>query len=75
MSFTENPYDLLELITDEEQQKVKWSCGGCGGTSKTEWGIGTSILVPRVDFNRHLMLSHSRAREDFESWRKQWPNG
>lgn len=75
MSFTDSPYDLLELITDEEQQKVKWVCGGCGAISKTEWGIGTSILVPRVSFNRHIMLSHGRSREDFAEWRKQWPNG
>lgn len=75
MSFTENPYLCMELIFDEEQLNVKWSCNSCGGVSNISWGIGTSIFVPRENFNKHVITSHVRTREDFSTWRNPWPNG
>lgn len=81
MSFNYNPYKHMELVVDDETEELiekdyvvgtgwKWHCHGCGADSKQSWSSLEDMLTVIKDYFAHILKSHARKPEDFDSWSK-----
>jgi hypothetical protein len=67
MSFTENPYKHMGIITNNDGETFGWECSSCG----KEWPYfhpQAPINRIRNDFLYHVRTSHNLNEGDCRDW-------
>lgn len=67
MSFSENPFTNMEVVSNEDGT-VGYRCSSCGGGWREKWQSSVAVLVLRRAFDSHLKNSHDRSPEHFEGY-------
>lgn len=67
MSFQENPFIHMSVVTHDDGSTFTWECDSCGGTGATVWD-NEPISTLRSIFLAHIRTSHARTEADFEGW-------
>jgi hypothetical protein len=67
VSFTNNPFKHMIVLTDEDGVTFQWECESCGGTGGS-FHPDTPVSTVRGLFLIHIQRSHARTKADFEGW-------
>lgn len=67
MSFTENPFVHMGVITHDSGDTYRWECDGCGGQGG-DFDRYSLVDDIRKDFISHIHMSHGRKKADFKGW-------
>lgn len=67
MSFSEDPYRVLRVVTRKDGT-LGWNCDSCGGGWRAGFPATATVQEIREHFNRHVAESHRLTPDQTKDW-------